>query len=75
MRVTGGQMPHGQLVQSPVVRERPRKGAAQRRRVARAPRFGPPSPRLLKALQLLYALACIGVVVVSLATIAGFSLP
>ncbi|MFC3077478.1 hypothetical protein ACFODL_05190 [Phenylobacterium terrae] len=64
-------MRQGRLVPFPTLRERPRKTAALQRRFARALRTRRPSPRLVKALQLLYALACILVVVISLATIAG----
>jgi hypothetical protein len=67
-------MPHGQLVQLPTLRERPRKAAAPERRFARLLAPGRLSPRLIRTLQILYALACIGIVAVSLATIAGFRL-
>lgn len=67
-------MPPGQIVRLPTLRERPRKTAALQRRFARAaaPRL---SPRLLKALQLLYGAACIATVAVSLAIIAGVRIP
>lgn len=66
-------MPPGQLVPLPTLRERPGKTAALQRRFARAPRR--PSPRVLKALQLLYATACIATVAVSFAIIAGVRIP
>jgi hypothetical protein len=67
-------MPPGLIVQLPTLRERPGRVAQQQRRFARPPRRGL-SPRLIKALQLLYAAACIGIVMVSLAVIAGLRAP
>jgi hypothetical protein len=67
-------MPPGQIVQLPRLRERPSRVAQLQRRFARARRRGF-SPRLVKALQLLYAAICIGIVAVSLAVIAGLRAP
>lgn len=64
-------MRQGRLVPFPTLRERPKKAAALQRRFACALSARRLSPRLVRALQLLYAIACILVVIVSLAAIAG----
>lgn len=64
-------MRSGQIVPYPTLRERPRKMAAVQRRFAglmAPPRAG---SRLMKALQLAYAIGCVLVVAISLAAIAG----